>query len=161
MQKKALKVIISGGGTGGHIFPAIAIANEIKHREPDAEILFVGAEKRMEMEKVPAEGYEIVGLNVVGFDRKHLWKNLSLPFKLAKGLRQTRKIIRNFEPDVVVGVGGYASAPTLYSAQRLRIPTLIREQNSLPGMTNRILSKRADCICVGYDDMERILPVWH
>ena len=158
MQKKALKVIISGGGTGGHIFPAIAIANEIKHREPDAEILFVGAEKRMEMEKVPAEGYEIVGLNVVGFDRKHLWKNLSLPFKLAKGLRQTRKIIRNFEPDVVVGVGGYASAPTLYSAQRLRIPTLIQEQNSLPGMTNRILSKRADCICVGYDDMERFFP---
>ncbi len=158
MQKKALKVIISGGGTGGHIFPAIAIANEIKHREPDAEILFVGAEKRMEMEKVPAAGYQIVGLNVVGFDRKHLWKNFSLPFKLAKGLRQTRKIIRNFEPDVVVGVGGYASAPTLYSTQRLRIPTLIQEQNSLPRMTNRMLSKRANCICVGYDDMERFFP---
>ncbi|MCM1530781.1 MAG: undecaprenyldiphospho-muramoylpentapeptide beta-N-acetylglucosaminyltransferase [Bacteroides sp.] len=158
MQKQALKVIISGGGTGGHIFPAIAIANEIKHREPDADILFVGAENRMEMEKVPAEGYQIVGLNVVGLDRKHPFKNLSLPFKLAKSLRQTRRIIRDFAPDVVVGVGGYASAPTLYSAQRLGIPTLIQEQNSLPGMTNRILSKRAKCICVGYDDMERFFP---
>lgn len=158
MQKQPLKVIISGGGTGGHIFPAIAIANEIKHREPDADILFVGAENRMEMEKVPAEGYRIVGLNVVGLDRKHPFKNFSLPFKLAKSLRQTRRIIRDFAPDVVVGVGGYASAPTLYSAQRLGIPTLIQEQNSLPGMTNRILSKRAKCICVGYDDMERFFP---
>lgn len=157
-EKRPLQVIISGGGTGGHIFPAIAIANEIKRREPDTRILFVGAENRMEMEKVPAEGYEIVGLNVVGLDRKHFMKNLSLPFKLAGSLRQTRKVIRNFDPDIVIGVGGYASAPTLYVAQRMKIPTLIQEQNSLPGMTNRILSKRANRICVGYDDMERFFP---
>lgn len=158
METKKFKVIISGGGTGGHIFPAIAIANEIKHRHPEADILFVGAQSRMEMEKVPAEGYKIVGLDVVGFDRKHLFRNLSLPFKLMKSLRQTRKIIKNFNPDVVVGVGGYASAPTLYVAQNMGIPTLIQEQNSLPGMTNRILSKRAKRICVGYDDMERFFP---
>lgn len=157
-EEKPFKVIISGGGTGGHIFPAIAIANEIKHRHADADILFVGAENRMEMEKVPAAGYRIVGLNVVGLDRKHFWKNLSLPFKLVKSLRQTRRILRDFVPDVAVGVGGYASAPTLYSAQKLKIPTLIQEQNSLPGMTNRILSKKADRICVGYDDMERFFP---
>lgn len=157
-EKNPFRIIISGGGTGGHIFPAIAIANEIKHRYADAEILFVGAENRMEMEKVPAAGYRIIGLNVVGMNRKHLWKNFSLPFKLLKSLTQTRKIIRDFAPDVVVGVGGYASAPTLRSAQKLKIPTLIQEQNSLPGMTNRILSKKALKICVGYDDMERFFP---
>ncbi len=152
------RIIISGGGTGGHIFPAIAIANEIKRRKPDTEILFVGAENRMEMEKVPAAGYRIVGLNVVGLNRKHWWKNLGLPFKLASSLRLTRKLVREFEPDVVVGVGGYASAPTLHSAQKLKIPTLIQEQNSLPGVTNKILAKKADRICVGYDEMERFFP---
>lgn len=157
-EEKPLRVIISGGGTGGHIFPAIAIANEIRRRKPESEILFVGAENRMEMEKVPAAGYQIVGLNVAGIDRKHLWRNFSLPFKLAAGFRYTRKLIKDFDPDVVVGVGGYASAPTLYSAQRLKVPTLIQEQNSLPGVTNRILAKRADRICVGYDEMERFFP---
>ena len=153
-----VRVIISGGGTGGHIFPAIAIANEIKRRKADAEILFVGAENRMEMEKVPAAGYRIVGLNVVGLNRKQWWKNFSLPFKLAKSLRQTRKLIKEFAPDVVVGVGGYASAPTLYSAQKLHIPTLLQEQNSLPGITNRMLAKKADRICVDYDEMDRFFP---
>lgn len=152
------RFIISGGGTGGHIFPAIAIANEIKRRKPDAEILFVGAENRMEMEKVPAAGYNIVGLNVVGFDRKNMLRNVGLPFKLFRSFRQTRKIIKDFAPDVVIGVGGYASAPTLYSAQKLHIPTLLQEQNSLPGMTNKILAKKAERICVGYDEMDRFFP---
>lgn len=152
------RFIISGGGTGGHIFPAIAIANEIKRRKPDAEILFIGAENRMEMEKVPAAGYDIVGLNVVGFDRKNMLRNVGLPFKLFKSFRQTRKIIKDFVPDVVIGVGGYASAPTLYSAQKLHIPTLLQEQNSLPGMTNKILAKKAERICVGYDEMDRFFP---
>lgn len=153
-----LRIIISGGGTGGHIFPAIAIANEVKRRRPDAEILFVGAENRMEMEKVPAAGYKIVGLNVVGLNRRHIWKNFSLPYKLLNSLRITRKIVKEFSPDVVVGVGGYASAPTLFSAQRLGIPTLIQEQNSLPGITNKILARKADRICVGYDEMDRFFP---
>ena len=153
-----VRVIISGGGTGGHIFPAIAIANEIKRRKSDAEILFVGAENRMEMEKVPAAGYRIVGLNVVGLNRKQWWKNFSLPFKLASSLRLTRRMIKDFDPDVVVGVGGYASAPTLYSAQKLHVPTLLQEQNSLPGVTNKILAKKADRICVGYDEMDRFFP---
>lgn len=157
-NEQALRFIISGGGTGGHIFPAIAIANEIRRRRPDAAILFVGAENRMEMEKVPAAGYEIVGLNVVGFDRKNLMRNIGLPFKLFKSLRQTRRIIKDFAPDVVIGVGGYASAPTLYSAQKLNIPTLLQEQNSLPGVTNKILAKKADRICVGYDEMDRFFP---
>ena len=153
-----VRVIISGGGTGGHIFPAIAIANEIKRRKSDAEILFVGAENRMEMEKVPAAGYRIVGLNVVGLNRKQWWKNFSLPFKLASSLRLTRRMIKDFDPDVVVGVGGYASAPTLYSAQKLHVPTLLQEQNSWPGVTNKILAKKADRICVGYDEMDRFFP---
>lgn len=153
-----VRVIISGGGTGGHIFPAIAIANEIKRRKSDAEILFVGAENRMEMEKVPAAGYRIVGLNVVGLNRKQWWKNFSLPFKLASSLRLTRRMIKDFDPDVVVGVGGYASAPTLYSAQKLHVPTLLQEQNSLSGVTNKILAKKADRICVGYDEMDRFFP---
>ena len=153
-----VRVIISGGGTGGHIFPAIAIANEIKRRKSDAEILFVGAENSMDMEKVPAAGYRIVGLNVVGLNRKQWWKNFSLPFKLASSLRLTRRMIKDFDPDVVVGVGGYASAPTLYSAQKLHVPTLLQEQNSLPGVTNKILAKKADRICVGYDEMDRFFP---
>ena len=157
-QEASVRVIISGGGTGGHIFPAIAIANEIRRRREDAEILFVGAEKRMEMEKVPAAGYRIVGLNVVGLNRRQWWKNLSLPFRLFASLRQTKRLLKEFDPDVVVGVGGYASAPTLYSAQKLHYPTLIQEQNSIPGLTNRFLARRADKICVGYDEMERFFP---
>ncbi|MDE5544059.1 MAG: undecaprenyldiphospho-muramoylpentapeptide beta-N-acetylglucosaminyltransferase, partial [Bacteroidales bacterium] len=150
--------MISGGGTGGHIFPAIAIANELKSRDPEIEILFVGAENRMEMKKVPEAGYEIIGLNVVGIDRKHPWKNFSVPFKLLEAFRRTRKIVKDFNPDVVVGVGGYASAPTLYSAQRLHIPTLLQEQNSYPGLTNRILAKKAEVVCVDYDDMDVFFP---
>lgn len=152
------RIIISGGGTGGHIFPAIAIANEVKRRKPDAEILFVGAENRMEMEKVPAAGFRIVGLNVVGLNRKQWWKNAGLPFKLMSSLRLTRKIVRDFDPDVAVGVGGYASAPTLHVAQKMGIPTLLQEQNSLPGVTNKILAKKAGKICVGYDEMDRFFP---
>ena len=154
----SVRVIISGGGTGGHIFPAIAIANEIRRRKEDAEILFVGAENRMEMEKVPAAGYRIIGLNVAGLNRKQWWKNVSLPFKLSASLRRTRNLIKEFDPDVVVGVGGYASAPTLYSAQKMHYPTLLQEQNSLPGVTNRLLAKKADRICVGYDEMDRFFP---
>ncbi len=157
-KEEPFRIIVSGGGTGGHIFPAIAIANEVRRRRPDAAILFVGAENRMEMEKVPAAGYEIVGLNVAGLDRKHPWKNLRLPGKLLHCLRITRKIIKDFNPDVVVGVGGYASAPTLFSAQKLHVPTLIQEQNSLPGITNKLLARKADRICVGYDQMERFFP---
>lgn len=157
-EKQPYRVIISGGGTGGHIFPAIAIANELKSRDPEIDILFVGAENRMEMKKVPEAGYKIIGLNVVGLDRKHLWKNFSVPFKLLEAFRRTRKIVRDFDPDVVVGVGGYASAPTLYSAQRLHIPTLLQEQNSYPGLTNRILAKKADVVCVDYDDMDVFFP---
>ncbi|MDE6630385.1 MAG: undecaprenyldiphospho-muramoylpentapeptide beta-N-acetylglucosaminyltransferase [Bacteroidales bacterium] len=157
-EKQPYRVIISGGGTGGHIFPAIAIANELKSRDPEIDILFVGAENRMEMKKVPEAGYKIIGLNVVGLDRKHLWKNFSLPFKLLEAFRRTRKIVKDFDPDVVVGVGGYASAPTLYSAQRLHIPTLLQEQNSYPGLTNRILAKKAEVVCVDYDDMDVFFP---
>ena len=157
-EKQPYRVIISGGGTGGHIFPAIAIANELKSRDPEIEILFVGAENRMEMKKVPEAGYEIIGLNVVGIDRKHPWKNFSVPFKLLEAFRRTRKIVKDFNPDVVVGVGGYASAPTLYSAQRLHIPTLLQEQNSYPGLTNRILAKKAEVVCVDYDDMDGFFP---
>ncbi len=157
-EKQPYRVIISGGGTGGHIFPAIAIANELKSRDTETEILFVGAENRMEMKKVPEAGYEIIGLNVVGLDRKHLWKNFSVPFKLLKAFRKTRRIVKDFAPDVVVGVGGYASASTLYSAQRLHIPTLLQEQNSYPGLTNKILAKKADVVCVDYDDMDVFFP---
>ncbi|MBD5396599.1 undecaprenyldiphospho-muramoylpentapeptide beta-N-acetylglucosaminyltransferase [bacterium] len=157
-EKQPYRVIISGGGTGGHIFPAIAIANELKSRDPEIDILFVGAENRMEMKKVPEAGYKIIGLNVVGLDRKHLWKNFTVPFKLLEAFRKTRRIVKDFNPDVVVGVGGYASAPTLYSAQRLHIPTLLQEQNSYPGLTNKILAKKAEVVCVDYDDMDVFFP---
>ena len=150
----SLRVIISGGGTGGHIFPAIAIANTLKAKYQNVEILFVGAEGRMEMEKVPAAGYKIVGLNIRGFERKLTLRNFLVPFKVISSLMKAKRIIKEFNPDVAVGVGGYASGPTLKQASAMRIPTLIQEQNSYPGITNKILAKKADRICVAYDGME-------
>jgi UDP-N-acetylglucosamine--N-acetylmuramyl-(pentapeptide) pyrophosphoryl-undecaprenol N-acetylglucosamine transferase len=153
-----IKVIISGGGTGGHIFPAISIAHEIRIRFPDANILFIGAEDRMEMERVPAAGYPIVGLPVRGFNRTQKLKNIDVLVKLSKSLCMARKIIRDFKPDVVVGVGGYASGPTLWTASSLGIPILIQEQNSCAGMTNWLLAKRASKICVAYRGMHKFFP---
>jgi len=153
-----MKVIIAGGGTGGHIFPAVAIAHALQRQRPDTELLFVGAAGKMEMEKIPQEGFRIVGLDIAGFNRSNLWKNLSLPFKLLKSRRQARAVIRSFQPDVVVGVGGFASFPVLYAAQHNGIPTLIQEQNSFAGKSNKILGKRADAICVAYEGMERFFP---
>ncbi len=157
-NKKLKRVLISGGGTGGHIFPALSIANAIKRREPQAEILFVGALGRMEMERVPAAGYKIEGLPVAGFDRKRLWRNFGVLWKLWKSLRKARKIVKEFKPDIAIGVGGYASGPVLKQAQKAGIPTLLQEQNSYPGVTNKILSKKADAICVAYDGLERFFP---
>lgn len=157
-MKKPLKVIISGGGTGGHIFPAIAIANTIRHMQPDADILFVGANNRMEMERVPAAGYPIVGLPVKGFDRSNLFKNIEVIGCLFKSLRIARQTVRQFAPDIAIGVGGYASGPTLWAASNLGIPTLIQEQNSYAGVTNKLLAKKASTICVAYPDMERFFP---
>jgi len=142
------KFIISGGGTGGHIFPAIAIANELKLNYPDSEILFVGAKGKMEMKKVPEAGYKIKGLEIVGLQRRLTIKNLFFPFKLLKSLSDAKKIIKEFNPDIVIGVGGYASGPTLRVAGKLGIPTLIQEQNSYAGLTNKILAKNARKICV-------------
>lgn len=155
---KPYRIIISGGGTGGHIFPAISIANTFRQRFPDADILFVGAEDRMEMEKVPAAGYPIVGLPVSGFDRSSLWRNVKVVGRLMKSLRLAKKTIREFKPDMVVGVGGYASGPTLWVAASLGIPTLIQEQNSYAGVTNKLLAKKARRICVAYDRMEKFFP---
>lgn len=155
-MKALKKVIISGGGTGGHIFPAVAIANEIKRRYPEVDILFVGAEGKMEMEKVPAAGYKIVGLPIVGFQRRLTVKNLMLPFKLLKSLSKAKKIVKDFQPQVVIGVGGYASGPTLKMAQRLGIPTVIQEQNSYPGKTNRLLAKQVAAVCTAYDGLENV-----
>lgn len=152
------RVIISGGGTGGHIFPAIAIADEIKKRNPLAKILFVGATGKMEMEKVPQAGYKIEGLEIAGFQRKFTFSNFLLPFKIAKSLLKARKIIKRFKPDLVIGVGGYASGPTLKMAQYIGIPTIIQEQNSFPGKTNRILAKKTECICTAYEGMEKYFP---
>ncbi|PIF02432.1 MAG: undecaprenyldiphospho-muramoylpentapeptide beta-N-acetylglucosaminyltransferase [Draconibacterium sp.] len=152
------KVIISGGGTGGHIFPALSIANEIKRRNPDAEILFIGAKDRMEMEKVPAAGYKIIGLPVQGFPRKPSIKIFKFFSSLYKSLIKAKKIVKEFQPDVAVGVGGFASGPTLYAASKRNIPTLIQEQNSYAGMTNKLLGKRVDKICVAYDKMQRYFP---
>lgn len=152
------RIIISGGGTGGHIFPALSIAESLKAIVPDAEFLFVGAEGRMEMERVPAAGYEIKGLPVAGLQRKLTLSNLALPFKVLKSIRMAGGIIKEFKPDVVVGVGGYASAPVLWSASHKGIPTLIQEQNSYAGLTNRIVGKRAKRICVAYENMERFFP---
>ena len=153
-----MRVIVSGGGTGGHIFPAVSIANAIKARHPEADILFVGAEGRMEMQRVPAAGYPIKALPICGFDRKHLLKNVFVLFKILKSRRMARKIIRDFRPMVAVGVGGYASGPTLNVAEAMGIPTLIQEQNSYAGVTNKLLAKRADKICVAYEGMERFFP---
>lgn len=152
------RAIISGGGTGGHIFPAIAIADEIKRRNPNAEILFVGAKGKMEMEKVPAAGYQIEGLHIVGFKRKFALSNFILPFKILASLLKARRIIKRFKPEVVIGVGGFASGPTLKAATWLRIPSMVQEQNSFPGKTNKILSKSVQKICVAYDGLERFFP---
>lgn len=153
-----LRIIISGGGTGGHIFPAVSIANAIRQQHPEAKILFVGAEGRMEMQRVPAAGYEIKGLPVAGFDRKRLWKNISVLIKLFKSQKLAKKIIKDFKPMAAVGVGGYASGPTLKMAQKMGIPTLLQEQNSYAGVTNKLLAKKAKKICVAYDGMERFFP---
>ena len=155
---KELRIIISGGGTGGHIFPAVSIANAIKAKYPDAKILFVGALGRMEMQRVPAAGYEIKGLPICGFDRKHLLKNISVLFKIWKSQRMAKKIIKDFKPMAAVGVGGYASGPTLNVCASKGIPCLIQEQNSYAGVTNKLLAKKADKICVAYDGMERFFP---
>lgn len=158
MQHKALRVIISGGGTGGHIFPAVSIANKLKELNPESEILFVGAEGRMEMEKVPAAGYRIIGLPVAGLQRKLTLSNLALPFKVIKSVGMARRILKEFRPDIAIGVGGYASAPLLWAAGQLGIPTLIQEQNGYAGLTNKILGKKAKSICVAYEGMERFFP---
>ena len=151
-------MIISGGGTGGHIFPAIAIANAVKKELPDTEFLFVGAEGKMEMEKVPAAGFTIKGLPIVGIKRELTIANLSFPLKLITSLTRATKIVKQFKPDVAVGVGGYASGPLLFVATRKKIPALIQEQNSFPGITNKLLAKRVQKICVAYDNMERFFP---
>lgn len=152
------KIIISGGGTGGHIFPAISIANSIKNRWKNAEILFVGAESRMEMERVPAAGYKIIGLPVAGFNRKNLLKNISVLQKLWKSLRMAKKVVSEFKPDMAIGVGGYASGPTLKTAAQKGVLTLIQEQNSYPGVTNKMLADKASKICVAYEGMEKYFP---
>lgn len=154
-MKQNLRIIISGGGTGGHIFPAVSIANAIKELRPDTEILFVGAEGRMEMQRVPAAGYPIKGLPVAGFDRKNLLKNIPVLIKLFKSQRMAKKIIKDFRPHAAVGVGGYASGPTLKMAGSMNIPTLLQEQNSYAGVTNKLLAKQAKKICVAYEGMER------
>lgn len=156
--QKHNRVIISGGGTGGHVFPAISIANALRKIDKDIEILFVGAEGKMEMEKVPAAGYQIVGLPVAGISRKNILKNFSVFIKLIKSLRLARKTIRDFKPDVAVGVGGYASGPVLKLAGRMGIPILIQEQNGYAGVTNKLLAKKASAICVAYDGMDKYFP---
>ena len=155
---KKFRFIISGGGTGGHIFPAISIANALKERYPDSEFLFVGALGRMEMERVPQAGYEIEGLPVRGFDRKNMLKNIGVLFDLFKSTRKARKIIKQFKPDIAIGVGGYASAPTLKAASAFGVPTLLQEQNSYAGVTNKLLAKKSACICVAYEGMEKFFP---
>lgn len=152
------RYIISGGGTGGHIFPAIAIADALKKKDPETEILFVGAAGRMEMERVPKAGYRIIGLNISGIQRKLTLKNLLVPFKLISSLLKARSVIKEFKPDAAIGVGGYASGPLLRIASWMGIPTLVQEQNSYPGVTNRILSKKAASICVAYEGMEKFFP---
>jgi len=152
------RFILSGGGTGGHIYPAIAIANELKKRHPESEFLFVGAEDRMEMEKVPLAGYEIIGLQISGFQRKLTLKNLSFPFKVIKSLRKAGKIVSEFKPDIVVGTGGFASGPVLRVASGRGIPCVLQEQNSYAGMTNKLLKNKVAKICVAYDGMEKFFP---
>ncbi|MBO4827768.1 MAG: undecaprenyldiphospho-muramoylpentapeptide beta-N-acetylglucosaminyltransferase [Prevotella sp.] len=157
-MSEALRIIVSGGGTGGHIFPAISIANAIKLKRPDAEILFVGAEGRMEMTRVPQAGYEIKGLPISGFNRSNLLKNLSLPFKMWKSNQMVKQIIREFRPKAAVGVGGYASFPTLKAAMGMGIPCLLQEQNSFAGKTNKMLARKAAKVCVAYEGMEKFFP---
>ncbi len=157
-MEKELRVIISGGGTGGHIFPAVSIANAIKAKRPDAKILFVGALGRMEMQRVPAAGYDIVGLPICGFDRKNPLRNIKVLYKIWKSQRMAKKILRDFKPMAAVGVGGYASGPTLNQAAAMGIPCLLQEQNSYAGVTNKLLARKAEKICVAYDGMERFFP---
>ena len=156
--QKHKKIIISGGGTGGHIFPAISVANALRRIDPEIEILFVGAEGRMEMEKIPAAGYKIIGLPVAGFHRRLTLNNIVVILRLFKSLKLAKRIIEDFQPDVVVGVGGYASGPVLRQAGRMKIPTLIQEQNSYAGVTNKLLAKKASAICVAYEGMEKYFP---
>lgn len=158
MEFSKLRVIISGGGTGGHIFPALSIANKLKELNPETEILFVGAEGRMEMEKVPAAGYKIIGLPITGLQRRLDLSNFALPFKILKSIMMARKLLKEYKPDIAIGVGGYASAPLLWVAGRLGIPTLIQEQNGFAGLTNKIVAKQANKICVAYEGMERFFP---
>lgn len=162
MSYRKLRVIISGGGTGGHIFPAVSIANKLREVNPETEILFVGAEGKMEMEKVPAAGYKIVGLPIEGLQRQLNWKNIKndikVPFKLLSSIRKAGRIIDDFKPDIVIGVGGYASAPLLWKATAKQVPALIQEQNGFAGLTNKLLAKRVGSICVAYDGMERFFP---
>ena len=153
-----LRVIIAGGGTGGHIFPAVAVGHALQRLRPGTELLFVGAKGKMEMEKVPQEGFEIIGLDIAGFNRGSILKNLSLPFKLIKSRMQAKSIIKQFKPGIIVGVGGYASFPVLNAGQGLNIPTLIQEQNSFAGKSNKILGRRARAICVAYENMEQFFP---
>jgi len=157
-KDKHIKAIISGGGTGGHIFPALAIANEIKNRDPKAEILFVGAKGRMEMEKIPQAGYPIEALWITGINRKKMWKNITFPFKLVSSLWKAKRIINRFKPDLVIGTGGFASGPVLYMAQKKGIPTFIQEQNSYPGITNKLLANKAKKIYTAYDGLEKYFP---
>ena len=157
-RQKHNRIIISGGGTGGHVFPAISIANALRKIDPDSDILFVGALGRMEMEKIPSEGYDIVGLPVEGFNRRKFLKNISVLLKLFSSMRLAKRIIKDFKPDVAVGVGGYASGPVLNQAWKLGIPLVIQEQNNYAGITNRLLSKKASVICVAYDGMEKYFP---
>lgn len=157
-MKKEYRIIVSGGGTGGHIFPALSIADAIKSKHPEAKILFVGANNRMEMQRVPDAGYEIVGLPIAGFNRKNILKNIKVLWLILKSQRMAKKVIKNFAPHAVVGVGGYASGPTLKMAASMNIPTLIQEQNSYAGVTNKILARNAKMICVAYDGMERFFP---
>jgi UDP-N-acetylglucosamine--N-acetylmuramyl-(pentapeptide) pyrophosphoryl-undecaprenol N-acetylglucosamine transferase len=157
-MKQSINILISGGGTGGHIYPAVAIANELKVRYPEARFLFVGAKDKMEMEKVPQAGYEIIGLWISGIQRKVTIKNLLFPCKLIYSLFKAQKILRKFKPDIVIGTGGFASGPTLIMANMKKIPTLIQEQNSYPGITNKLLGKNAAVICVAYDGLERFFP---
>lgn len=154
---KKYRILISGGGTGGHIFPALSIANALRERL-NCDILFVGADNRMEMERVPAAGYDIKGLPVAGFDRKHLLRNFGVLLKLRKSIGMARKIVKDFQPDIAIGVGGYCSGPTLKAAQKAGVPTLLQEQNSYAGVTNKLLAKKADKICVAYTGMERFFP---
>ena len=162
MEYKAIRVIISGGGTGGHIFPAVSIANKLRQLNPNTEILFVGADGKMEMEKVPAAGYRIVGLPMVGMQRqlnlRNLMNNLTVPFRVLDSVRRARKIVKEFKPDVAIGVGGYASAPLLWAATGMKIPAVIQEQNGFAGLTNKMLGNRVQSICVAYEGMEKFFP---